>query len=74
VKAGYHILVTRAETIGAFNTGFDTANLHRPTSGRAARDARHEVVVYVVVVFSHGRDPLAGLGRGALSAPSCSDA
>jgi hypothetical protein len=30
--AVHHILVSSAETIGAFNTGFDTANLHRPTT------------------------------------------
>jgi len=30
-KAVYHILVSRAETVGAFNTDFDTVNLHRPT-------------------------------------------
>jgi hypothetical protein len=31
LKAVYHILVSSAETIGAFNSGFDTVNLHRPT-------------------------------------------
>jgi len=27
----HHIKVLSAEAIGAFNTGFDTVNLHRPT-------------------------------------------
>ena len=31
MKAVYDILVSSAETIGAFNTDFDTGNLHRPT-------------------------------------------
>jgi hypothetical protein len=26
----HHIKVSRAETTGAFNTGFDAGNLHRP--------------------------------------------
>jgi len=32
LKAVHHILASSAETIGAFNTGFDTVNLHRPTA------------------------------------------
>jgi len=32
----HHIVVSSAETIGAFNTGFDTVNLHRPTAAEAA--------------------------------------
>jgi len=31
LKAIYDIRVSSAETMGAFNTGFDTVNLHRPT-------------------------------------------
>ena len=31
LKAVHHILVSSADTIGAFNTDFDTVNLHRPT-------------------------------------------
>jgi hypothetical protein len=31
LKAVLHIVASSAETIGAFNTGFDTVNLHRPT-------------------------------------------
>ena len=31
LKAVYEIPVSSAETVGAFNTGFDTVNLHRPT-------------------------------------------
>jgi hypothetical protein len=32
-EAVCHILISSAQTIGAFNTGFDTVNLHRLTSG-----------------------------------------
>jgi hypothetical protein len=32
MKAVHHILVSSAETRRAFNTGFDTVNLHRPTT------------------------------------------
>ena len=28
----HHVIVSSDETIGAFNTGFDTVNLHRPAS------------------------------------------
>jgi len=35
LKAFYDILVSSAETIGAFNAGFDTVNLHRPTTATA---------------------------------------
>jgi hypothetical protein len=33
LKAVHHITVSSAETIGAFNAGLDTVNLHRPTLG-----------------------------------------
>jgi len=33
LKAVNEILLSSAETIGAFNTGFDTVNMHRPTEG-----------------------------------------
>jgi hypothetical protein len=33
LKAVYDIRVSSAETIGAFNSGFDSGNLHRPTVG-----------------------------------------
>jgi hypothetical protein len=36
LKAVYHLLVSSAETIGTFNTDFDTVNLHRPTVGLSA--------------------------------------
>jgi hypothetical protein len=36
LKAVYHILVSIADTISGFNTGFDTVNLHRPTSRATA--------------------------------------
>jgi len=36
LKAADHIWVSRAETKGAFNTGIDTVNLHRPTTSAAA--------------------------------------
>jgi hypothetical protein len=32
LKAVRHVKVSSAETIGAFNTGSDTGNLHRPTT------------------------------------------
>jgi hypothetical protein len=32
LKAVYDVIVSSAETIGAFNTGFDTIDLHRPSS------------------------------------------
>jgi len=35
LKAVHHILASSAETIGAFNTGLDTVNLHRPTVAMA---------------------------------------
>jgi hypothetical protein len=31
LKAVYRIVLSSVETMGAFNTGFDTVNLHRPT-------------------------------------------
>ena len=34
MKAVYHVLVSSAETKGAFNTGFAPVNLHRPTELR----------------------------------------
>jgi len=37
LNAFHHILVSSAETISAFITGFDTVNLHRPTAGDAPR-------------------------------------
>jgi hypothetical protein len=30
LKAFQHIVASSAETIGAFNAGFETVNLHRP--------------------------------------------
>jgi hypothetical protein len=36
LKAFHHIVASSAETIGAFNTGFDTVNLHRLTRNSAA--------------------------------------
>jgi len=35
------MILSRAETIGAFNTGFDTANLHRPAMSAAAVSRYH---------------------------------
>jgi hypothetical protein len=32
LKAVFYLLVSSAETMGAFNTGFDTPSLDRPTS------------------------------------------
>jgi len=32
LKADSHIIVSSAETNGAFDMGFDTVNLHRPTA------------------------------------------
>jgi hypothetical protein len=31
-EAVYDVIVSSVETIGAFNTGFDAVNLHRPTT------------------------------------------
>jgi hypothetical protein len=31
LKADHHIIASSAETIGTFNTVFDTVNLHHPT-------------------------------------------
>jgi len=31
LKAFHHIIVSSAETMGGFNTGFETVNLHHPT-------------------------------------------
>ena len=36
MKAVHHIVASSAETIGAFNTGFDTVNVNRLTSWSAA--------------------------------------
>ena len=33
MKALHHIIVSSAECTGDFNAGFDTGNLHHPTSG-----------------------------------------
>jgi len=32
MKAAYDIVVSSAESIGAFNAGFDNVNLHGPTT------------------------------------------
>jgi hypothetical protein len=40
LKAVHHILVSSAETWRAFNSGFDTVNLHRPAAAAAAAAAR----------------------------------
>ena len=44
LKAVYHILVSSDETIGAFNTGFDTVKLHRPTAMRMMPPKRADAV------------------------------
>jgi len=41
LKEVHHIIASSAETIGAFNTGFDTANLHRPATAAAARTVKN---------------------------------
>ena len=40
----HHILVSSAETRRAFNTGFDTVNLHRPTKMTAGAPAEEVAV------------------------------
>jgi len=60
LKAVYDILASSAETIGTFNTGFDTVNLHRPTVGLASCAAGKG---------AHGEVAVAGLQK-----PMCSGA
>jgi hypothetical protein len=46
LKAVHHILVSSAETRRAFNSSFDTVNLHRPTvvhAGGGLDDVREDV-------------------------------
>jgi len=45
LKAVHHILASSAETIGAFNTGFDTVILHRPTLDEAGAEHNESAVV-----------------------------
>ena len=43
LKAAHHIIVSSGETVGAFNTGFVTVNLHRATSAKERDTARTSV-------------------------------
>jgi hypothetical protein len=38
LKAVYQKFVSTAETIGAFNTGFNTLNMHRPAKDGRVRE------------------------------------
>jgi hypothetical protein len=51
LKAVDHIIVSSAETMGAFNTAFDAINLHRPTivSLLLPAQARHHVPAQVEI-------------------------
>ena len=70
MKAVHHVLVSRAETIGTFNTGFDTVNLHRPAAVQHAQevvffaqDARDDVVL---VEVADDAQPRGGRAAGSL--------
>jgi len=52
LKAVYDIRVSSADTIGAFNTGFETVNLHHPTRGVAGEAALHLAVAAQVEMES----------------------
>jgi hypothetical protein len=44
LKAVYDIIVSSAETIGAFNAGFDTVNLHPLTMRPTAKAAEYPML------------------------------
>jgi hypothetical protein len=69
LKAVHHILVSSAETKGAFHTGFDTVNLHRPTWA-----SRASVVMCFEFLFPFSFFLAAGVevvGAGEWDATTC---
>jgi len=66
LKAAYHILVSGAETMGAFNTGFETVNLHRPTGGSDDAESLARIHIKVLMVFKQFEESLSRDGCAAI--------
>ena len=75
LKAVYHIVVSSAETTGAFNTGVETVNLHRlpfhqngsvEVSGSRLRLHKDVVVVFATTTTAAGAGVLRERSAGGL--------
>ena len=65
LKVVNHVLVSSAETKGAFNTGFDTVNLQRPTEGE-----RLGVAHQLLAALGERRDGVALRGGAQVAVES----